>query len=385
MKKIISFALMAALILSLGGMAFAANTALRWDIDKKGVLTVYCKGEMPDYSKDAPPWEKQRKKIKSIVVEEGVTVISENTFQYCENAKTVILPESLTDIGDYAFYKCSALEKVQMPEKLDSIGKNCFDECRSLKEIVIPDGVEVIPDAAFAKNYALKSVSVPASLEEVGHSAFISCKVLKDVYYGGSQSEWSEIEVGPKNDRFIGASIHCGKENNSSSSGTGIAALEWSIDKKGLLSISGDGEMPDYSTVAPPWEKQRKEIKSVVIDFGITSISENAFQYCPNLVSISIPESVSAIGKYAFYKCSKLEYVELPSKLEVISEDTFNCCTSLEIVSFTSEVYEIESGAFNGCSSLKKVMYYGTPESWEDIEIGSYNRPIFDASIVCYQ
>ena len=37
------------------------------------------------------------------------------------------------------------------------------------------------------------------------------------------------------------------------------APIEWEISKKGVLTISGDGELPDYSYVAPPWESKRKE------------------------------------------------------------------------------------------------------------------------------
>ena len=37
------------------------------------------------------------------------------------------------------------------------------------------------------------------------------------------------------------------------------APIEWEISKKGVLTISGDGELPDYSYVAPPWENRRHE------------------------------------------------------------------------------------------------------------------------------
>ena len=208
-KKLLSLLLCMIMLLALCGTAFA-DAPIEWEISKKGVLTISGDGELPDYSYVAPPWENRRKDIKSVVVEEGVTSISPNTFQYCTNLKTVTLPSTLTELGKYAFYKCSSLKSVVMPESMDYIGKNCFDECRKLEEIVIPYGIEEIPEAAFANCMELRCVTIPVTVDEIGHSAFINCNKLKDVYYSGSSDDWDDIDIDKQNKSLVNASIHVG-------------------------------------------------------------------------------------------------------------------------------------------------------------------------------
>ena len=381
MKRAIAFLLCLVMLASLGGTAFAERP-LEWSLSKKGVLTISGDGELPDYSYTAPPWENKRKEIKAIVVEEGVTGISANTFQYCVNAKTAVLPDSLTYLGDYAFYKCRALESVVMPETLDVLGANCFDECHKLKSLTIPYGLEEIPDALCGNCKALKSVTIPDTVEHVGYSAFAGCSALKDVYYEGAQEDWEYIEIESGNKNLQNASFRC-EGNPWYADEDRIAALEWSISKKGVLTISGDGMMPDYSHVESPWAKQSKEIKSVVIEDGITSISENAFQFCGNLKTISIPDSVKEIGNAAFYKCYNLKEIELPEGIEIIGEETFNCCESLKTVYIPASVTEIGNSAFNACYHIETVYYGGSADEWEDIEISGYNKRLLDASIKC--
>ena len=113
-------------------------------------------------------------------------------------------------------------------------------------------------------------------------------------------------------------------------------ALTWSLDKKGTLTISGKGEMPDYSGDTPPWEKYRDDIKAVVIEKGVTHIGAQCFQFCTNLKSVTIPSSVESIGAAAFYRCEKL-----------------------------SAVY-----------------YGGTASDWNKIEIERYNKRLTSAELV---
>ena len=61
---------------------------------------------MPDYSGDTPPWVKYRDDIKAVVIEEGVTHIGAQCFQFCTNLKSVTIPSSVESIGAAAFYRC---------------------------------------------------------------------------------------------------------------------------------------------------------------------------------------------------------------------------------------------------------------------------------------
>ena len=113
MKKLLSALLVLVMLLSLPGIgALAASDELTWSLDKKGTLTISGKGEMPDYSGDTPPWVKYRDDIKAVVIEEGVTHIGAQCFQFCTNLKSVTIPSSVESIGAAAFYRCEKLSAV---------------------------------------------------------------------------------------------------------------------------------------------------------------------------------------------------------------------------------------------------------------------------------
>ncbi len=81
--------------------------------------------------------------------------------------------------------------------------------------------------------------------------------------------------------------------------------LIWTFDKTtGTLTISGKGGM-DYWSGDPrrdpsPWQGFIQEIRAVVIEEGVTSISMGAFCYAVNLTRVEIPKSVTEIGPAAF-------------------------------------------------------------------------------------
>ena len=105
----------------------------------------------------------------------------------------------------------------------------------------------------------------------------------------------------------------------------------YSLDTKtGLLSITGTGEMTNYSTgSSAPWYPQREFIKEVEISDGITSIGNYAFYGCINLPSMTIPNSVTAIGDNSFYCCSGLTSVSISSSIKSIGSSALGKCSEL--------------------------------------------------------
>ncbi len=95
--------------------------------------------------------------------------------------------------------------------------------------------------------------------------------------------------------------------------------LTWTLDGDGTLTISGTGEMCNYDLISDngntktsaPWGKYYRSITSVVINDGVTSISNYAFYNCSSLTSVTIPDSVTSIGDYAFRWCSSLTSVTI--------------------------------------------------------------------------
>jgi len=154
--------------------------------------------------------------------------------------------------------------------------------------------------------------------------------------------------------------------------------LTWDFTDS-ILTISGNGAMPDYAYGAgsPPWWGYIYDIRTVIIEDGVTSIGnyafyfckmteislpstllsigESAFWQCENLKSVTIPEGVTSMGEVAFYWCKSLTSVSIPSSLTTISERAFVSCTSLKTVTIAEGVKSIGTQAFNVCRNLTSI------------------------------
>lgn len=150
--------------------------------------------------------------------------------------------------------------------------------------------------------------------------------------------------------------------------------LTWEF-ADGILTISGTGEMYDYSEdYLAPWSEHCVEItnvtisdgvtsigsyafcycsvKSITLPFGLKHIGASAFFYCPNIQQINIPDSVEYIDPYAFSCCKGLHTVQLPASLTLISEELFAECDNLRNLSIPDTVTEIGANAFLRCTAF---------------------------------
>ena len=98
-----------------------------------------------------------------------------------------------------------------------------------------------------------------------------------------------------------------------------------------------------------------KDVKSVVIENGVTSIGDSAFKGCSSLTSIEIPSSVTSIGGYVFYDCSSLTSIEIPNSVTSIGHGAFGRCSSLTSIDIPSSVTSIGGYAFYDCSKLTSI------------------------------
>ena len=129
-------------------------------------------------------------------------------------------------------------------------------------------------------------------------------------------------------------------------------SLTWNLDEIGILTISGTGDMYDYSEEPAPWSEYSDIITSITIDYGVTSIGTSAFTGCSNVQQINIPDSVEHIDPYAFSFCKGLHTVKLPASLTLISEDLFAECANLKNIDIPGSVTEIGANAFSKCTAF---------------------------------
>jgi hypothetical protein len=88
---------------------------------------------------------------------------------------------------------------------------------------------------------------------------------------------------------------------------------------------------------------------------NVTSIGDNAFDFCPGLTSVIIPSSVTSIGTNAFYTCTSLTNVIIGSGVSSIASGAFYGCTKLASFPIGTNVVSIGSSAFTDCSSLTSI------------------------------
>ena len=118
-------------------------------------------------------------------------------------------------------------------------------------------------------------------------------------------------------------------------------SLTWILTlSDSTLTISGNDTMPNYADgTYVPWYSFNGEIKTVIIDDGVTSIGNYAFGYYSgynNLISVTIPNSVKTIGEYAFYGSTGLTFLIIPENVTSIGRGAFSFCHNIQTIDYNA-------------------------------------------------
>lgn len=200
-------------------------------------------------------------------------------------------------------------------------------------------------------------------------------------------------------------------------SGTCGTNVNWKLES-GVLTISGSGDMIDYSEMYPaPWYNYATIIQRVVIENGVESVGNMAFYKCTNLTTVVLAESVRILGSLAFsdcgslvqiympkvqemgwacfYDCKALVNIDLPSTLTFIGDKAFYGCRNLAGITIPESVTHLGNSAFTYCSnmvyanvlgSIDQIPYwtfYGCSALWELYLPESVSSVGYDAVAEC--
>ena len=248
-----------------------------------------------------------------------VTAIGKNAFSSCEKltSLTFVNNSKVASIGAYAFSDCTGLKSITIPKSVTSVSEYAFSSCTSLENVTF----EEYSKCTFLGNYAfynctnLAYITLPDTLSTIGTGAFENCTKLM---------------------------------RNGLIDGTDIV---WKIDGDGVLTISGVGDIPDYSTsVRSPWYANKEDIKCVIVEDGITGIGAQAFAFLENATSIKLAESVKFVGQL-FMRNTAVEEIDL-SFVETVGEGAFNAATNLKTIIFSEKLRDCQGNIFANTQTI---------------------------------
>ena len=227
-----------------------------------------------------------------------VTSIGNDSLYYISSLTSITIPDSVTNIGEMAFVYCSSLTSVVIGNGVTSIGYQAFEDCTSLASITIPNSVTIIGNSAFAYCPSLASVVIGNGVTSIGNDAFYLCRSLTNVFIGSGVTSIGQYAF------FCTSLTSITISNNVTSMSSDAFANCASLTNISVVS----GNRAYSSTNGVLFNSN----KTVLIEFptglggsytipnGVKSIGYEAFVYCTNLTSITIPNSVTIIGDLAF-------------------------------------------------------------------------------------
>ena len=133
----------------------------------------------------------------------------------------------------------------------------------------------------------------------------------------------------------------------------------WTLDG-GTLTISGTGAIADYTeSGSAPWYAKRAQVRTIVVEEGITSIGDDVFDCLYNATTVQLPSTLTWIGDSAFDGCRMLENVSLPDGVTHIGDSAFYSCSAIGELVLPEGLTELGTHTFEN-SGLTRIVI---PES----------------------
>ena len=284
---------------------FGVNNCLHWKVTStftSKTLTITGSGAMPDFDFPngslAPWWNYEAL---------GMNALSEIDFDIKGKLKTVIIGEGVTNVSNYALFFLPAATQVTLPDSVTSIGRYGIAMCSKLTGLSIPKGVTGIGDFGLAGN-GLTAVTLPDGLQGLGRGAFDSCASLTNTTLPAA------ITAVPGK-----CFADCTKLLNVKYAGTVTAIGDLAFESCKAL------------TAAP-------------IPETVTAIGTSAFTGCTALTDVTIPAGVSTIPEDCFRGCTALADIDLPGTVTSVGHNAFTGCTALKDVRCYGTAPAVEPG-----------------------------------------
>ena len=282
-----------------GGVWSVASTS-SFD-PSSGTLTIY--HDVPQL--DVQPWDSYAADVKSLIIEDGVTV------------------------GAGAFDSLTSLEYVSIGENVQ-LGQGAFSIAMKdyMDQTVQPAAGKYVgySGALYLCDPSIFVFSVNHNITGLASSASGAVNLIIPSEIGGvpvaglynsafdSKTAIQRVMVLPEDYSLI----YCGANIFSGCTSLTHAELPDSLDTIGYRSFFGDASL-----------------ETVRLPASLATVSGQVFLGCASLTNVDLG-STSSIGSNAFSGCTGLESVHLSADLDEIKDQAFYGCTGVTEVSFAS-------------------------------------------------
>lgn len=93
-----------------------------------------CCAEM-EYECYEPRHRWEQHELKSVKINNGITMIGDCEFRNSPRLKSVTIPNSVKRIGQFTFFNCKSLKSITIPNSVTTIGVCAFAECTGLTKV----------------------------------------------------------------------------------------------------------------------------------------------------------------------------------------------------------------------------------------------------------
>ncbi len=344
--------------------------------------------------------------LKSITIPAGVTSIGSSAFENCSAMKTLEFENGSAiqrlgtseNANDNIFKNTTSLESVTLPTSITLIGGHVFENSGiSSTNLGSLSNLETVGDYAFANCDNIEKLIVVTSVTHLGDYAFFDCDNISDLSLTFGVEYFGELAFGSCDkitDGYIPSTVYT-LNGNPYAGCPGVTSLridedntELTVDEHGSVYNTDKTVLHYYSTSIPagvaalpgtvetiaPGAFAGSQITGFTFLAKYGEIAPFTFYNCKNLATISIINGITTIGDYAFYGCEQLNNVTIPASATVtstvwsdktkgnvmpttIGNYAFANCSALSDVTFanSTNIYVIGTHLFENCRAMTEV------------------------------
>ena len=254
-----------------------------------------------------------------------------SAFQGNGNITSLVITDAVKRMDPYAFQSMGSLQSVRFEDNTE---------------------MTVIPEYAFAWCYNLKQVTLPSTLTEIRYNAFWECQALREIYNLSSL----ELTMGASDHGYVAQYafiIHDSLDDPALSEvriGDYVflnSGDVWLLERYDgtesdivLGTFTHDGMTINSYAIMTGAFRHNSYVERVVIGDEVKSIGREAFYNCSRLKSVSFADntSITTILPHTFAYSRNLDTVILPAGLTSIEYDAFWECSNLWVVCNLSDL-----------------------------------------------